>query len=238
MFKTLVTAAALVTSAIAPACLVANTSMAAEQEVEQEWRFRVMLDDREIGTHEFRVNPLGEGKHVEINASFDVKLLFFTAYSYRHSNIERWEDGCLKAIESITDDNGTEYRVEGQARDEGFVVDATGDDDTVGPACTRSFAYWNPEFLDSSQLLNSQTGEIVDVEISRQADEVLQVDGQPVAAERYALEMADGTISLWYARESGQWLALEAPARGDRVLRYEPIELPFQLNGSGPIAME
>ncbi len=238
MFKEWVTAAALAATALAPGFLPANQSLPTAPEVEQEWRFRVMLDDREIGTHEFRVNPLGDGKHVEINASFDVKLLFFTAYSYRHNNIERWEDGCLTAIESTTDDNGTEYRVEGQARDEGFVVDATGDDDTVGPACTRSFAYWNPEFLDSSQLLNSQTGEIVDVEISRQADEVLQVDGQPVAAKRYALEMEDGTISLWYARESGQWLALEAPARGERVLRYEPIELPFQLSGAGPIAMD
>ncbi len=197
-----------------------------EVSIEQEWSFQVFLDDKEIGTHEFRVTRQGDHEQVEITAEFDVNILFFNAYSYSHQNTERWENDCLASIDSVTDDNGTPLHVQGMARDGRFIFEANPQGPSTGPACTRSFAYWNRDFLDSEKLLNSQTGEFVDVDISRQAEEVLSIHGQPVAATRYAVEMEDGTITLWYGRETGQWLALEAPARGDRTLRYEPVRLP------------
>ena len=46
----------------------------------QQWRFRVYLDDREIGYHSFRVEQVGDYERVEIEASFDIRILFFNAY--------------------------------------------------------------------------------------------------------------------------------------------------------------
>ncbi|HKJ18222.1 MAG TPA: DUF6134 family protein [Xanthomonadales bacterium] len=209
-----------------------------EPTVQQEWEFRVLLGDREIGTHEFRVSRQGDIEQVEIDARFDVKFLFFNAYSYSHQNLERWDGDCLEAIESVTDDNGTSFELRGMARDGRFIFDSNPQGPSTGPACTRSFAYWNPDFLESEKLLNAQTGEIVDVEITRKADEILTIDNQPVAAERYSLAMEDGIISLWYGKESGQWLALEAPARGDRILRYEPVRLPVDPTADEQLAFE
>jgi hypothetical protein len=202
-----------------------------------QWRFRVLLDEREIGFHTFRVSAAGRRSQVNIDAEFNVRILFFNAYSYSHQNQEIWQDGCLLGLESITDDNGELQRVDGEAFNGEFIINTRKETRSAADSCVRSFAYWNPEFLDSNRLLNSQTGELIDVLVSRRADEVIDIEGEAVAALRYTLEMEDGTISLWYSRDSHQWLALEAPAPGGRVLRYEPVELPFDLPATSTLAL-
>ena len=196
---------------------------------DQQWRFRVWLGKKEIGFHEFRVSQEDGLTTVDINARFDVQILFFNAYSYSHQNEESWQGDCLTRLESMTLDNGEQLSVVGQRTGQRFEVETEAlryEDDAP---CIRSFAYWNPAFLDSDRLLNSQTGKMVDVEISRQDADVLEVNGEQIAATRYAVAMEEGVISLWYAQDNGQWLALEAPARGGRILRYEPVELPFRV---------
>lgn len=207
----------------APIAAVATDSLA-----DQQWKFRVLLGKREIGFHEFRVDRQGTQTEVDINADFDVKILFINAYSYSHQNEELWRNDCLTRLESVTDDNGESNTVLGEQGDDSFVVRTPGVQFEEDAACIRSFAYWNPAFLDSERLLNSQTGEIVDVKITDEGPDAFQVNGEPVAASRYSLAMKDGTISLWYSANNGQWLALEAPAPGGRILRYEPVQLPFQ----------
>ncbi len=202
-----------------------------------EWRFRVLLNDREIGFHQFRVSPVDNGERVEINAEFNVRVLFFNAYSYTHQNEEHWQGNCLHRLESTTDDNGELQRVVAEPASDGFTITTHGESTITQPGCIRSFAYWNPGFLDSTRLLNAQTGEVVNVRISQEPDEILDINGEAVPASRYAIEMNDGTISLWYSRDSGHWLALEAPTPGGRVLRYEPVELPFALPGAAELAL-
>ena len=55
--------------------------------------------------------------------------------------------------------------------------------------------------------------------------DMVDVDGSPVEAVRYTLSTSGGDIRLWYTRE-GLWLALEAPAKGGRTIRYRPVRLP------------
>jgi len=199
-----------------------------------QWRFRVWLDKKEIGFHDFRVNQEGSRTTVDINAQFDVRILFFNAYSYSHRNEESWHGDCLTRLESVTSDNGESLSVLGTRNGQQFVVETHAQRYEDDASCIRSFAYWNPAFLESDRLLNSQTGKMVDVEISQQGSDILEVNGESIAATRYALETKEGVISLWYAQDNGQWLALEAPARGGRVLRYEPVELPFSRAPANP----
>ena len=196
----------------------------------QQWRFRVSLDEREIGFHDFIVDRQGAQHLVEISADFDVKILFINAYSYDHANSEIWKDGCLQQIRSETDDNGDLLKVVGERAGGGFtIVTNAGEPRRVDSPCVRSFAYWNPEFLGASQLLNAQTGEIVDVSIAAQGEDTLLIDGEPVAAVRYEIDMDNGPITLWYSRAGSQWLALQAVTEGGRMLRYDPVQLPFSL---------
>ena len=50
--------------------------------------------------------------------------------------------------------------------------------------------------------------------------------GQPVAARRYDIQVKTGSISGWYATQGERWLALDAPAKGGRRIRYEPLQVP------------
>lgn len=188
-----------------------------------DYRFRVLLDDRPIGSHVFSVRDEDGGRAVDIEADFDVRVLFVPVYRYRHRNVERWEDGCLVSLRSETDDNGRDLAVrtelgEGSLR----VSGADGVRELEG--CISSFAYWDPAFLDSSELLNSQDGSLVPVRIDSLGAEAFDVDGVALDAERWRLTGPEALdISLWYTPE-GRWLGLETERQG-RVIRYEPESL-------------
>lgn len=193
---------------------------------EGHWVFRVYLDQREIGYHEFKVAGSEVARHVQIDAQFDVKILFINAYSYSHQNLEIWQDGCLTSIDAVTDDNGNEFLVSGSRLDAGFELKTTEGAGSLETDCLRSFAYWDPLILQSRRLLNSQTGQVVDVDIQSRGLQSLQVGDSSFEAEKYEISMEDGSISVWYGASDGRWLALEAPARGGRTIRYEPVILP------------
>jgi len=188
---------------------------------EQEWRFRVYLDDKEIGFHEFRVVEQDGLRRLETEANFEYKLLFLTLYEYEHENTEIWKGNCLTEIDARTDANGDPYEIKGKLAENRFLLEGTGGS-TELPPCVMSFAYWNPVFLEQDRLLNSQNGEFVDVEVGAPERVNLEVRGAMLPALRYRIEAEDLGIELYYS-ESQEWLALEADAAGGRTLRYELI---------------
>lgn len=205
---------------------------------EGHWMFKVYLDKKEIGYHEFKIEGSEQERQVQIDAQFDVKILFINAYSYTHQNQETWYDGCLQSIDAQTDDNGDETLVSGLRSESGFALQTTGGTQTLEAGCLQTFAYWDPSILQSERLLNSQTGELVDVEIRPRGLHALQIGSSSVEAEKYEITMEDGVISLWYGATDGRWLALEAPAKGGRKIRYEPVILPeSQQDSSDRVAL-
>jgi hypothetical protein len=184
----------------------------------QSWEFRVFLDDDEIGFHHFSVVDKGDHKEIYSKARFDVKFLFFNAYSYQHENVERWHDGCLQNINALTNDNGEEYKVLGMHSEEAFIVTTVNTQNTY-PACIKSFAYWDPQFLREKSLLNSQTGEMMEVESRFIGNESIPHQGKIVDARRYRLSGDELQIDLWYSKDN-RWLALESLTEGGRIVRY------------------
>lgn len=206
----------------------ANASASLPQQ--SQWQFKVLLDSREIGSHQFTVSQANGQQTIQTDASFDVKVLFVNLYRYRHQNTEVWQGNCLRSINAETDANGKQFSVAGQANDSYFQVN-TASTETELPACIMTFAYWNPAFLTEDKLLNSQTGEYEDVTITRVGEESLRVNDKAVAAVRYLIDLKAGPITLWYGASDFRWLALESVAAGGRALRYEPLTIP--LSGSG-----
>jgi hypothetical protein len=188
---------------------------------EREWRFRVFLDDKEIGYHEYRLREQDGQRLLETEASFEYKLLFIKLYEYAHENTELWKGDCLTQIESRTDANGDPFEVRGTLADGRFIVEGSQATAEL-PPCIMSFAYWNPAFLQQDRLLNSQNGEFVDIQVSEPERVEVEVRGSKQAAVRYRLEARELGIALWYS-ENQEWLALEADAAGGRKLRYELI---------------
>ncbi len=196
--------------------------------VAQQWRFSVSLDGKAIGYHHFALNERGTTRELHSQARFKVKFLFVNAYSYAHDAKERWHGECLSQLEARTDDNGEKIQVRGTRGESAFVIATAALTATVTP-CVQTFAYWNPQILTATHLLNPQTGEYVPVRVTQAGTETIEVRGRQVTAERYRIvgedtDSAPLQIDLWYStdrnRDDKQWLALESLAEGGRRLRY------------------
>ena len=181
--------------------------------------FDVFLDGKKIGYHRFEIAGQESNAAVRSEASFDVKFLFVTAFSYRHNATENWSGGCLDEIEARTDSNGRQLSLVGERTGNSFVVD-TGEDEAELPECVTTFAYWNPGFLEQPRLLNPQTGEYLEVEVEELGRDVVELDGREVPARSVRLRARQMDITLWYS-ENSEWLALESVAKGGRIIRYE-----------------
>ncbi len=186
---------------------------------DQEWRFRVYLDDKEIGYHDFVLEELDTQRKLQSEASFEYKLMFVKLFGYEHENTETWAGNCLTGIESTTDANGTPFRVNGSLQGDRFVINGTAGQAEL-PSCSMSFAYWNPVFLQQERLINVQNGEVLEIEVSEPEQVQLEVRGVLQPAWRYLLDAGEMKIELWYS-EDNEWLALETDARGGRRLRYQ-----------------
>ena len=203
--------------ALLPALLLVAHGATADA---RSWNFRVLLDGRDIGRHVFELRTLGEEVELRSEARFSVDVLFFNAFRYAHDATERWRGGCLRSLVSKTDTNGALESVKAASRDNRLVVEGpAGREEHEG--CVRSFAYWDPVLLRASRLLNSQSGELLPVTVTREGDETIEVRGRPVVAQRHRLVGPNLRIDLWYA--DGRWVALESPAAGGRRLRYQLI---------------
>jgi hypothetical protein len=186
----------------------------------QTWNFRVLLDGRDVGEHRFTVRSTAAEREVRSEARFDVRLLIVNAYRYRHEAVERWEGNCLRSVAARTETNGDTLAVAAASKAGRLVVERPGSSEEH-EGCVMSFAYWNPQILAASRLLNPQTGEVLPVKITPQGAETLSVRGERRAAQRHRIDARDLQIDLWYA--DGRWVALEAPVAGGRRLRYELV---------------
>jgi predicted 3-demethylubiquinone-9 3-methyltransferase (glyoxalase superfamily) len=183
------------------------------------WQFDVFLDDSKIGYHHFSRETADGVEHIISEAEFNVRFMFFTVYHYRHSSHEKWRNGCLLKLESKTDDNGDEQFVKlnrnsKQSRIETERTQLTSDE------CIRSFAYWDLSQLDTSILLNSQTGKLMNVSLRKLGKETLQQHQSPVEARHYQLVGEDIEIDLWYTQDN-QWLALQSTTESGSLIRYQ-----------------
>ncbi len=205
--------------------LLLATSSSQASELVDAFEFDVFLDKKPIGYHSYELTRDGERTVLSTEAKFDIKVLFVTAFRYFHQNKEVWSGDCLVEIEAQTDSNGKLSAIAGQQAEAGFEL-AKGDSRETLDGCVKSFAYWNPSILEADRLLNAQTGDYESVESRFDGEETLTIGGQKIETRRYRLTSRRGDILLWYAADGGQWLALDAPARGERRIRYEARDVP------------
>ena len=200
-----------------PASVVSTVT--AESSDSVEWNFEVFLDDSKVGYHSFRLEQTANQQRLISEAKFKVKFLFMTLYKYQHEASEVWEDDCLQRIESRTNANGKKFSVIGAQGSDVFELEAADRQEKLAE-CLMTFAYWNPDFLKESELLNPQTGEILPVRVESLATEAFSVRGEKVEAQRYRLQAKNMDLHLWYSKD-GEWLGLESTVKGGRTIRYQ-----------------
>ena len=97
----------------------ADTERSAVEPASQNtWQFRVFLDDREIGYHNFYLAEVGEHRQLRSVAEFEYRLLFVKLFDYEHEALETWTGDCLSSIRSSTDSNGDDYELDGRRNGE------------------------------------------------------------------------------------------------------------------------
>ena len=191
-----------------------------------EWKFEVSLDDKAVGFHNFSLAETDGVQQITSTAEFQVRVLFVPVFTYSHENVERWQTTCLSDIDARTRVNRKRYRVEGQRRADQFFLGE--DRQQTLPSCIRTFAYWNPELLTSTdRLLNAQTGKLEAVSVRPLGEDELLLNGETVAVSRLRLELESGHIDLTYTRDDQVWVGLETRMPGGQTLRYTPIEIPL-----------
>jgi hypothetical protein len=191
----------------------------------QRIEFEVRLDARPLGTHRFIVTgDPATAATVESEARFDVRILGFNAYSYRHRASERWATGCLVALEADTNDDGRKQRVVGALKDGRFQLEqpaalAQRGAAPPAPECVMGYVYWDRDrLLRQRVLLNPQTGMLDAVSFESLGTAPLAIQGGTIMAEHYRLHPTGRpSIDLWYTPE-GDWLQLESTVERRRLV--------------------
>lgn len=197
---------------------LSSASLGSIEPTEKLWRFKVFLDESPIGYHEFSLKQQSGIQTLNIKAEFDVKFLFINVYSYRHANIETWNGDCLATLSSNTDDNGDAVFVRINKRNDDHIIE-TPSGSTIVNTCLRSFAYWNPDLLNSRQLVNAQNGDLIDVDFIRIGTEPFTFNDTSMLSDRYRLQGKDLEIDLWYSADK-EWLGLQSTTENGSKLRY------------------
>jgi len=188
--------------------------LAASSAGAREWHFDVAADGIRVGTHSVVVQGSGHTGSV----TTDMSVGFLGIGSYRQHVEETWKGGCLARIASRTEERGRVTTVAGQQEGDGFRID--GDGQGRLPGCVMSFAYWNPEVVKQSHLVNVQTGAWTPVSVRDLGQQTIDAGGRSVQAIHYAIETEKNTIEVWYSLQ-GEWLSLQTTTKtGGHVLAY------------------
>ncbi|MEM7168777.1 MAG: DUF6134 family protein [Pseudomonadota bacterium] len=199
------------------------SSTAAFAEDARVLAFEVFRDDAPIGYHSLTFTEMDGETSVEIDIALDVTFAFINLYSYRHKNREVWRDGKLVKIDTQTDDNGDSFQVSGQAREDGFWIEGTSGN-YLAPADIYPTSYWQPGTMSKRQLLDSQSGRLIEVGVEARGPEKIDILGQNSAAERFDVS-GDLDLSIWYG-PAGEWAGLQFEARGADITYRRIDKLP------------
>ena len=201
--------------------LACSATTHAEGPASGSWNFKVLLDDKPIGQQSFTLTK-GEGDKRELRsvASFNVKFFGVTVYRYRHQNSEQWAGDCLVGLQSTTDNDGTPLAVKARKEGNQLVVEPAEGGSMALDGCVMSFAYWHPQLLKQTRLLNAQSGVYEKVRVELLGQTKVEAQGKTVDATCYTIFGPGQPIVLSYSAQ-GDWLRLEsAVSDGKRKLTY------------------
>ena len=175
-----------------------------------ELKFDVFLNGKLMGWHSYTVSESSGFADVQSKTQLEGKIFVLKRINYRHQSNERWSNGCLHKLESETKSGKTKTTIEGKLTDDGFLVNRNGLSRLL-PACTRTFAYWEPNLLEAEFLLNPDTGEHLRVLFEKE---------NVATGITVTLKTPKEPIILTYD-QNGNWLELESRVKSIVPIRYQ-----------------
>lgn len=182
----------------------------------KEIHFQILRNGNSFGTHsmEFSENDKGQTV-VNIDIRMDYYLGPINLFDYEHVNREIWSGNKILSVNSETYDNGEKYSVKAKWYED-YVDIQTQREVFDASAKIYSTSYWNKEMLKADQLLNTQKGNIEDVQITSLGVEDIISEGQNIKAQAYQID-ANVPIKVWYAVDTQEWVKLRFTIRGSEL---------------------
>lgn len=187
----------------ASALIVAITGIGSAQAAvptSGELNFIVMREGDAIGSHRLVFNEADDKVTVDIDTDIAVKVMGIAFYRFEHEGHEVWTDGQLVSINSTTNDDGTDHRLNAVAEDGVLLVDGDARKEpevaTIIPG-----SLWNHALVAQSALLNTLDGSNMPVVVTEVGNEIIEVNERNISATHYSVT---GGLNreLWYDAEN------------------------------------
>ena len=180
--------------------------------------FTVVRDGEPIGASTVRLSHRGDETIADISTHIQVKIAFFTVYRYDQTETERWADGHLLAMTSLTRDNGTTHRVTATREGDRLLVDSDGRKNAVNPNL-MPYNPWNAAVLHATLALNTKDGSVTPVSVTDRGEERVVLQGRPLLAHRYSIRTSFPQ-DVWYDRRN-RLVRVELRGSDGSTIRYQ-----------------
>jgi Domain of unknown function (DUF6134) len=182
----------------------------------RDLRFRALRHGSPIGEHRvtFRLN--GDRLTVETHVEIAVKVLFFTAFRFKHHAEEVWNSGRLESVKSTTDDNGTFLRVSGNAVVEGFRILGEDGPSLASAHLLTSNALWDSRIVGEDRLIDVQHGGEIGLVTKWLGVEQVETPQGPVRADRHHMITPYYAGSVFHDSD-GHWVKGLLELKGESI---------------------
>lgn len=191
--------------------------------------FDVYRGSSKFGTHEISFGRDGADLIADVRIRLRAGLGPITVFRYEHDSSERWNGGRFFGLQARTLKDGEIFEIEAEAIDGMIETRGTAEGgraiEEVLPGTILPSSHWHayPDGLD--RMLNTETGEPMDIVVRYMGRERIEGDGGMIEADRYRLE-STLTLDLWYDA-NGRWAGCAFEARGQEI-RYVRRADPLQ----------
>ncbi len=182
----------------------------------RDLRFRALRHGSPIGEHTVTFRRDGTRLAVETRVEIAVRILFFTAFRFRHEAEEVWQADRLVSVESTTDDNGTLLQVSGHAAEDGFRIVGNDGPFLASPHLLTSNALWDSRIVGETRLLDVQRGGVIGLVTRPLGDEQVDTPQGPVLASRHQMITPYYAGSVFHDRD-GRWVKGLLELKGEHV---------------------
>ncbi|HXV23633.1 MAG TPA: DUF6134 family protein [Alphaproteobacteria bacterium] len=209
---------ALAAAATSAALLESLPSLRAYAAPQTDLRFRALHRGSQVGEHRVTFRQHGDRLIVGTQVDITIKILFFTAFRFKHRAEEIWQSKRLVSVRSTTDDNGTTLQVSGYAAKDGFRMLGNDGPFLASAHLLTSNSLWNSGIVHESRLIDVQHGSEIGLVVKLLGDEQVDTPQGPVRASRYQLITPHYAGSVFY-ESNGRWVKGLIEEKGE-VIEY------------------
>lgn len=182
--------------------------------------FSVSRKGSVIGTH--AIEFAGDPQHLKVATRIElaVKIAFVTAFSYQQQGDDEWDGDVLVRTRIATEDDGNKSLVVAEANGSALAVQGPKGNVSAPLGAMTDISFWNQAITRGAPLIDSQSGDLIDITIQPSSREKLDVLGQSVEVDRFPMLGTHGRSgTVWYDRD-GNLVRAIVLTRGE-TLTYE-----------------